>query len=112
MSNPVFVAGASPGEYNPNSFNTPHPDMDLRNMFPVERTYSEWTQSEYAATGIYAPQFAGDKPDGIVSTCQDCHMRDVTGKGCSEPGAPTRTDLPLHDLTGGNIFIPDILPAL
>lgn len=36
-------------------------------------------------------------------------MRDVSGKGCSEPGAPTRTDLPLHDFTGGNYFIPDIL---
>lgn len=112
VSNPVFVAGAAPGEYDPNSFDAPHPDMDLRNMFPVERTFSEWTQSEYAATGVYAPQFAGDKPDGIVSTCQDCHMRDVTGKGSSEPGAPTRTDLPLHDLTGGNVFIPDILPDI
>lgn len=39
-------------------------------------------------------------------------MRDVSGVGCSEPGAPDRTDLPLHDLTGGNYFIPDILPAM
>ena len=37
-------------------------------------------------------------------------MRDVTGKGCNEPGAPTRTDLGYHDFTGGNTFVPDIIP--
>ena len=37
-----------------------------------------------------APEFAGNKPSGIVSTCQDCHMRDVLGKGCNDPAAPTR----------------------
>lgn len=39
-------------------------------------------------------------------------MRDVLGEGCSEPGVPTRANLPLHDLTGGNYFIPDVLPDL
>jgi hypothetical protein len=112
VSNPVFVAGATPGDYVPAPFNAPHPDGDPRNMFPIERTFSEWTQSQYATTGVYAPQFAGNKPGGIVSTCQDCHMKDVLGKGCSEEGVPTRPDLPLHDLTGGNYFIPDVLPSL
>ncbi len=111
VSNPVFTAGATPGDYVPNDFDTPHPDGDLRNMFPIERTYSEWSTSEYAVTGVYAPQFAGSKPDGIVSTCQDCHQRDTTGEGCSEPGAPTRSNLPLHDLMGGNYFVPDIIPS-
>jgi len=110
VSNPAFVAGDAPGKYDVHALDTPHPDGDRRNMVPVERTFSEWEASEYASTGVYAPQFAGDKPDGIVSTCQDCHMRDVTGVGCTEPGAPTRTDLGLHDLTGGNTFLPDILP--
>ena len=109
VSNPAFVQGDNPAEYVPHDFDSPHPDGDLRNMFPVERTYSEWSMSEYAATGVYAPQFAGNKPDGIVSTCQDCHMKDVSGAGASEPGSPIRTDLPLHDLTGGNYFIGDIL---
>jgi len=110
VSNPAFVAGDAPGKYDVQALDTPHPDGDRRNMVPVERTFSEWEASEYASTGVYAPQFAGDKPDGMVSTCQDCHMRDVTGVGCTEPGAPTRTDLGLHDLTGGNTFLPDILP--
>ncbi len=110
VSNPAFVAGGAPGKYDVQALDTPHPDGDRRNMFPVERTFSEWEASEYASLGVYQPQFAGDKPDGIVSTCQDCHMRDVTGVGCSDAGAPTRTDLGLHDLTGGNTFLPDILP--
>jgi len=108
VSSPVFLQ-VSPGDYVPSAFDEEHPDMQIRNMFPVERTYSEWTASEYASVGVYAPQFAGDKPDGIVSTCQDCHMRDVTAKGCNEPGAPTRSDLGLHDFTGGNTFVPDII---
>jgi len=110
VSNPAFIAGDAPGKYEVQALDTPHPDGDKRNMVPVERTFSEWAESEYASTGVYAPQFAGDKPDGIVSSCQDCHMKDVTGVGCSEGGAPTRTDLGLHDLTGGNTFLPDILP--
>lgn len=106
VSSPVFNQ-VGPYDYAPNTFDLEHPDMQIRNMIPIERTYSEWTVSEYAATGVYAPQFAGDKPDGIVSTCQDCHMRDVTGKGAD--GGPNRSDLGLHDLMGGNTFVPDII---
>ena len=111
VSNPVFVE-LGPQDYGPNTFDDEHPDMNVRNMFPVERTFSEWTQSAYAQGGVYAPQFAGNKPDGMVSTCQDCHMRDVDAKGCNENGSPRRPDLPLHDLMGGNTFIPDVLPLM
>ncbi|MEJ2085694.1 MAG: Ig-like domain-containing protein, partial [Acidobacteriota bacterium] len=109
VSNPVFEQVA-PGVYAPGDFDSEHVDQDLRNMFPVERTFSEWQASEYASTGVYAPEFAGNKPDGIVSTCQDCHMPDVEAYGCNDPTAPLRPDMPLHDLTGGNTFIPDVLP--
>ncbi len=109
VSNPVYVAGATPGDYVLSAFDTPHPDGDRRNMAPVERTFSEWSVSEYATSGVFAPQFAGTKPDGIVSSCQDCHMRDISGKGAV--GGPVRNDLGLHDLTGGNHFVPDILPS-
>lgn len=110
VSNPAYVRGAGPHEYVLQATDAPHPDGNPRNMFPIERTYSEWSRSTYAAGGVYAPQFAGNKPDGVVSTCQDCHMRDVTGKACAQAFAPTRTDLALHDMTGGNYFVPDILP--
>lgn len=73
--------------------------------FHVERTTSEFLLGLYGrggtTTNIPGVPFA-DK-------CQDCHMRDVTGIGCNKNGAPTRTDLPMHDLTGGNQWISRIL---
>jgi cytochrome c553 len=110
VSNPSFI-NTGPGDYLIDMFDRKHPDMAIRNMFPVERTYSEWSASEYAAVGVYAPQFAGNKADGIVSTCQDCHMHDVNARGANDPGLETRPDLPLHDMTGGNTFLPDIVPT-
>lgn len=110
VSNPV-LSKQPDGTYAPNAMNTPAPSSDPYTHFPVERTYSEWLKSAYnTPTGIYAPQFGGNKT--YVSTCQDCHMRTVTGVGCNRPGAPVRTDLPLHDLTGGNTFIPKLVANL
>lgn len=112
VSSPVFSAGATPRDYVPNAFDTPHASGDPRDMLPIERTFSEWSVSEYATTGVFAPQFAGNKPDGIVSSCQDCHMADVAGKGCGESGVPNRSDLGQHDLTGGNTCVPDMVAAM
>lgn len=39
-------------------------------------------------------------------SCQTCHMRPVTGTGCNKRGVPVRSDLPLHDMTGGNYWMP------
>ena len=38
-------------------------------------------------------------------SCQTCHMRAVTGKGANKKGVPTRVDLALHDMTGGNYWM-------
>ncbi|MBN1341010.1 MAG: hypothetical protein JXA03_16900, partial [Bacteroidales bacterium] len=115
VSNPVYQAvkdtyGNYLG-YVPNNFNEPAPDFSPYEMFPIERTYSEWLMSEYNTPGgVDSTYFGGNKP--YVSTCQDCHMRDVTGKGCNKSYAPIRNDLPMHDLTGGNTFIPTLLETL
>jgi hypothetical protein len=110
VSNPVYTKD-SYGKYIPNSFDQPAADFDPYSMFPIERTFSEWKASAYNSTaGVYAPQFGGNKT--YVSTCQDCHLRDVTGVGCNKPGVPTRNDLPLHDMTGGNSFIPNLINSL
>ncbi len=104
VSNPAFSKTPG-GDYEPNSFDQPAPDASPYAQFPVERTFSEWKMSAYnSAQGIYAPQFGGNRD--TVRTCQDCHMRDVTGKGAQQGSTPTRSDLGLHDLTGGNTFIP------
>jgi hypothetical protein len=62
---------------------------------PIERTYSEWAESWYAAQG----------PSG---TCQSCHMAAAAGY-TSTSSASYHTDAATHDLTGGNTFVPDIL---
>jgi hypothetical protein len=104
VSNPVFVETA-PGKYTPNGFDAAHPDQNLRNMKPVERTFSEWQASAFAQGPVALPNY----PEA-VSSCQDCHMRNVTAAGSNQPGSPVRSNLPLHDLTGGNTFVLDILP--
>jgi hypothetical protein len=76
--------------------------------FHVERTFSEFMLSAYGRGG------ASTVIPGVptANKCQDCHMRDVTGKGCNKADAPLRTDLPLHDQTGGNAWISGILSTV
>lgn len=109
VSNPVFSKDPS-GKYLPNSFDAPAPDFSPYELFPIERTYSEWLMSEYNQSGVYAPQFGGNLD--TVSTCQDCHMRAVTGYGANKSGILLRDDLALHDMTGGNTFVPYIIDSL
>ncbi len=115
VSNPAFTKDAN-GVYQPNSLNATAGVYSAHGLAPVERTYSEWFYSAYnSSNGVYAPKFAGNKAGGTVSTCQDCHMRDVTGYGCNtnlNAGVPLRTDLPLHDMTGGSTWIPSLLTNL
>jgi hypothetical protein len=53
----------------------------------------------------------GNYSDGTARyfTCQTCHVRATTGVGCNKTGVPTRADLPLHDMTGGNYWAPDAI---
>jgi len=109
VSNPAFERDAN-GNYLPNAFDAPATDFSPHRIGPVERTYSEWLASAYnTPQGVYAPQFGGNKV--FVASCQDCHMRDVTGKGCNA-NPPVRTDLPLHDMTGGSAWLAGLLPTL
>jgi hypothetical protein len=109
VSNPAFVK-APDGTYQPNTFGERSPSFDTYDMFPVERTYSEWTMSDYANGGVSGTVFGGNKSN--VSSCQDCHMKDVTGKGTNKQNSPIRNDLAVHDLTGGNTFVPKLLMEL
>lgn len=111
ISNPLLTWNPISQTYALNELGQPF--TDTGQMFPIERTYSEWRLSSYNTPGgVYAPEFGGNKT--TVSTCQDCHMRDVTGKGGSYFGSPSnvplRDDMPLHDLTGANTWVPQIIP--
>jgi len=109
VSNPAFERDEL-GNYVPNALNAPASDFSPHALMPIERTYSEWLASAYNTPGgIYAPQFGGNQP--YVSTCQDCHLRDVTGKGCAFVDSP-RTNMPLHDFTGGSAWMVERLAEL
>lgn len=110
VSNTAFQNDGS-GNFLPNSFDAASPTYSAHNLMPIERTYSEWFYSEYnTQQGVYAPAFGGNKD--YVATCQDCHMRDVTGRGCNLAGVPIRDNLPLHDMTGGSTWLPGLLSTL
>lgn len=110
VSNPVF-SRVSGSDYAPGALDQAPGPVTSDAFMPLERTYSEWKNSAFVS-GVVAPDFAGNKAGGIVSTCQDCHMRAVTGTGCNDPLAPLRADLPLHDMTGGNAWLPSIIAGL
>lgn len=115
VSNPAFTRDAN-GIYQPNAFDAPAPNFSPHFVAPVERTYSEWLHSDYASSnGVYAPRFAGNRPDGRVSTCQHCHMSPTSGYAAdptTNPGIPVRPDMGVHDLTGGSTWMPAMLTNL
>jgi len=80
--------------------------------FHVERTLSEFKLSAYGRgngtnvnPGITTTNLAW------ASTCQDCHMRMVTGKACNK-NVQVRTNIAMHDLTGGNAWLSTILASV
>lgn len=123
VSNPLFsrVGGPTPApsdSYTLNARDAQHPTHAKTDMFPEQRTYTEWLNSEFAATpaGLFIPdatnpmvnRFGGNRI--MVSTCQDCHMPDTTGQACWEIfEPPVRTDLPLHSFVGANVFALDLI---
>jgi hypothetical protein len=93
--------------------------------FHVERTFSEFMLSAYGQQGGAAtnPEFQSQGASTVLwaAKCQDCHMRDVRGVACNKTSGVLRPDdstehphsgLPLHDLTGGNLWISRILASL
>jgi len=101
VSNPVYSRQPD-GSYALNNIGQPHPTQSKYDMFPVERTYSEWLMSDFADGPIdMGGRFGGNKLE--VSSCQDCHMPDVTAQGCRFE--PERPDMPLHAFNGGNTWV-------
>ena len=69
--------------------------------FPIERTFEEWQQSAMGDTG--SPDF---------ENCSACHVPDATqDPACaSSQCRNNRTgDMPIHQLAGGNAWIPEVL---
>ncbi len=111
VNNPAFTRQPD-GSYALNPIGAEHPTGDSYDMFPIERTYSEWLNSEYATVGVDAKGvFGGNHPTGIMRTCQDCHMPDMQSYGSAFDNKPLyeRPDVPSHEFSGGNTWIQDVL---
>jgi hypothetical protein len=109
VSNPLYSKNKK-GDYVLNALGSPHPTQDPADMYPEQRTYSEWLHSAFPNGVAYADgRFGGNDPDGIVSSCQDCHMPKVIAGGCrfSEFGDPwfERPDMPQHSFAGANTWV-------
>ncbi len=116
LDNPFFSWDAGRNQYWPNASGAPAPAYGKDEMLPIERTYDEWLNSDFAqAGGVYAPGFAGAKPDGMVSTCQDCHLKRTTGVAAEGTYSATERDcqttgcLPGHNFVGGNNWLPQLV---
>ncbi len=128
VSNPVVAnlpyANTPPG----NGTTTLPSEMQPANSYGhVERTFSEFMLSSYAVgagafgTGAFAPStFKTSHPGNRIASCQDCHMPDRVGAGCNKSGTLVRpagstehpkSGQPLHDLTGGNTWVPWLLAS-
>lgn len=111
VSNPVFSKQPN-GDLVLNPINQPHPTGNTNEMFPEQRTYSEWLNSAFAAGGVnMGGRFGGNL--AVVAQCQDCHMEDQTGYGCQPDfQGPERTDLPHHGFAGSNRWMLDVIQYL
>lgn len=122
VSNPVLAnLNANPAQPLPTETNS------ASSYFHVERTFSEFMLSDYglqggaAGIGPYAPAvFKTSYANNFIVKCQDCHMRDGTGKGCSMTDGIFRpsgslehpkSGQPIHDLTGGNAWVAAVLAS-
>ena len=109
VSNPVYVKQKN-GTYALGRLNAPHPTQNPHDMFPEQRTYSEWALSEFATEGVsFADnRFGGpDHPTGVMKTCQDCHMPMTNGGACAFADGPPffYRDVPAHSFSGSNTWV-------
>ncbi len=110
VSNPVFSKQPN-GDLILNPVGQPHPTGNPHDMFPEQRTYSEWLNSSFPAGVDMGGRFGGNIT--TVSQCQDCHMPDQTGFGCQPDfEGPERNDLPYHGFTGSNRWMIDVIQHL
>jgi hypothetical protein len=86
--------------------NSPIPEPDFRSLPPDLQDPRGSLYAAYMAATTQETR-SGDYVDGDPRyfSCQTCHMRAITGRGCDKKDAPNRLDQPMHDQTGGNYWV-------
>lgn len=103
IDNPLLTHNVVSDTFELNALNTP----PTGNLFPVERTYSEWQASAFAGEeGVegLSDLYPGLKrktmsADGPITICQDCHMPLETGPIVDGGGERT---VGKHEWAGGS----------
>ncbi len=103
VSNPVYTRQTD-GTYALNTLGEPHPTQGKYDQFPVERTYSEWSQSLFAQGPVDLDGRFGGALTAVAS-CQDCHMPTGEGRFCRVDEAPVRPDVRIHNFNGANTWV-------
>ncbi len=129
VSNPVYMKQPD-GRFAVTPMNQRHPTGNKYDMYPMDRTYSEWLASSFAAGPV---ELTKPNPNGVplgfvgryswdgatidpgngqhiifnsqtsYSTCQDCHMPVATGPGCNLN--PPLRQVPVHNYAGANSWV-------
>ncbi len=102
IDNPLLSFDAGLGEFAFNAMNTPASHGDQ--LFPIERTYSEWAASDFANGGVTGLPYPGLRratftEDGPITVCQDCHMPMI--RSAMALGGDER-EVGIHRWAGGN----------
>lgn len=104
VSNPAFELDAAGTGWVLTTNDQIHPTTAKDDMFPVERTFGEWSQSVFALTPIDTDgRFGGENP--VVASCQDCHMPDANATACLPGLGEVRPDMPRHTFEGVNTWV-------
>jgi hypothetical protein len=106
----LAVSRQPDGTYRYNGFDLRDPSGDPLQMFPLQRTYSEWKLSAFAAGGVDMGGRFGGTNGGVVETCQDCHMPRVVAAGCVF--TDERPDLARHEFAGAGAPVLDLIAEL
>ncbi|MFO0873953.1 MAG: multiheme c-type cytochrome [Phycisphaerales bacterium] len=114
VSNQLFEKQPD-GTYALTPLGEQHPTLDLHDMFPEQRTYSEWSVSQFANGGVFFPdgRFGGNHPTGIMQSCQDCHMPLFDGGACAFYEDPPffPRNVHQHSLAGANTWVVSAVQA-
>lgn len=93
--------------------------VDTGIPFPIERTYSEWLNSDYGDK-LFVDGFAFNEPrtdsERFGTTCQACHMPNSTDpdtRACQQNMPGSRSGrLGKHEFAGANVWVLELIKTL
>jgi hypothetical protein len=102
----VAITRQPDGTYFYNAVDEPSPDHNPHNQFPLERTFSEWSLSDFARGGVdMGGRFGGDGAT-VVATCQDSHMPKTTAR--ASVIGEVREGMARHEFAGATAWVLEI----